>query len=356
VYSKYLKNYSSLDPESGINYSEVSTGYILPTGRIGAATSVQTANQLAEVEARLKEGAKTIEVQPIQPETFEAIPEDHFKEINRLAKISGAEITLHAPIIDPSGFTDRGWSENARAEAERHLLKAVRKGHVMNPDGNVPITIHSSSIPAAEWNSKLKPSEWETERKIKPKDMLVVVNRQSGEITGMKREKMYVPGKEKPEIMAPESRLETTNATEWERNLKEISDYKKEIEDSEEKIYLAKEKAKREKRGLYPHEQVLIERLKHRIGTYSPELRKRMNSLYSNAIEFGNEDTKRILKPLREEWKEGAKEMRKHPKEAGKIDHILHEKLYYGLQATRDTPPEIFQPVEKLRSFPNYLC
>ena len=99
-------------------YGEIFTGYRIPAGQLGATTSVQTANQIREVSNLLNQGIKAVEVSMIQPEVFEMIPDQHLKEINRLSKLTGTETSLHAPIIDPSGFTQQGWDEVYREEAE----------------------------------------------------------------------------------------------------------------------------------------------------------------------------------------------------------------------------------------------
>ena len=107
VYSYYkigMVNYSSIYPgatyllDPSYNY----IGYRIPIGDMGGTTSIQTANQLKEVSKLLNQGMKTTEVSVINPDVFEMMPKEHLKEINRLNKLTGAESTLHAPIIDPS--------------------------------------------------------------------------------------------------------------------------------------------------------------------------------------------------------------------------------------------------------------
>ncbi len=343
-------NYSSLDPYSKEGYGEIFTGYGLTAGNIGGATSIQTANQIAEVDARLREGMKVIEIQPIQQEVFEQIPKEHFKEINRMAKLANAKISMHAPITDPSGFTDKGWSEKSRVEAERHLLSAVKRAHDAAPEGNMPIVIHASAIPAAEWNADLKPTDEEKRLGIKPKEMLAIVNRQTGEITGAKREKMYVPGKKEPEIMYPEQRLRSSNASDWDAQLKGASDLKKELDDSMDKITVVISGAEKEKRDLTRQEEIFIGRMQNRIANYDPELRKRLNSMYSNAVEFGDKETKKTLSKVHDLWVEGAKKISQYDprsREGHMIRKQLYDGLFHGLQETRDSPPEVYQPVEK---------
>jgi hypothetical protein len=140
-------------------------GYRVPAGQLGGTTSVQTANQLREVSNLLNQGFKVTEVSVVQADVFEMMPEDHLKEIHRLNKLTGAESTLHAPVIDPSGFTDQGWSEDNREVAERQFKEFLKRSHDLNPKGNVPVTIHSSQIPGSELIPKEHPLVKEEERK-----------------------------------------------------------------------------------------------------------------------------------------------------------------------------------------------
>jgi len=214
----YVNSYGSVDPTQTADYGQLFTGYTLPFKRLGAPTSIQTANQIADVEARLKEGMSTIEMGALSPEVFDQIPKQQFKEMNQLAKLTNAEITVHGPIIDPSGFTDRGWSEQAREEAERHLLDVIKQSHVLNPKGNVPVTIHASSIPSEEWRTITGADK----KPLHIKDQMVVINQETGDITAMKREKYISPGMMGPIDRSPEDRLESVNHTEWQNHLVNI--------------------------------------------------------------------------------------------------------------------------------------
>ena len=120
---------SSLEPGTDTTY----IGKVA-AGKIGGTTSVQTANQVQEVTNLLNTGMKAVELSTIQPEIFDMIPSKHLKEVNRLTKLTGSEVTLHAPMIEPSGFTQQGWSEQNREEAERQLKEVVLRANELSPD------------------------------------------------------------------------------------------------------------------------------------------------------------------------------------------------------------------------------
>src|SRR3989338_7075165 len=105
----YHGGYSGLSP----SYGDFFTGYHVPSSHLGASTNPTTANQIQEINNLLNQGIVPIEVGAIQPEIFDQIPKQYFKEMGRMAKLTGAKISVHAPIsgFEPSGITREGWSE-----------------------------------------------------------------------------------------------------------------------------------------------------------------------------------------------------------------------------------------------------
>lgn len=314
AYGDYVGSYSSLDPREAESYKEVfrGQGYSLATGKIGATTSIQTANQIAEVEARLKEGMKTVEVSMINPQVLESIPKSHFKEIGQLAKLSGAEITMHAPIIDPSGFTQQGWSERNREEAEREFTEAIKKAHEMNEQGNIPVTIHASSIPANEWRKSLGKDY---------KDSIVVVNPETGELRGMPREERYSIGENKPRLRSPEERLNEANASHWGNTLIQIADIKRHgdaiLNDTVEKIESKK----------IPIENAGGELRK--VDMYYDEVGKMLASVYDNARKAANKETEKTLIKVSNEWKEQEEKIENLMRERKFDEALAHKRQLY---------------------------
>jgi len=212
--------YGSMDSTYGSAYSQTFTGYRLAAGRMGTTTDPRTANQLAEVAAKLSEGMKVVEAGSMTPQIFQSIPKEHFKEIERLAKLAGAEVTMHAPIqgIDPAGFNQQGvWDEAERLQAERSFNSVVDRAHEMNPKGNVPITIHASMLGAYEWASPEKA------------ESIVIVDKMTGKPTQMQREVRWEPTLEGPERKehTPEQMLKIHNGTAWSNQLSNLQVYKK---------------------------------------------------------------------------------------------------------------------------------
>jgi sugar phosphate isomerase/epimerase len=136
-----------LDPNFADEYSTgIAPGtYGFKTGQFGITTDPRTSAQLREVTSKLNTGAKVIEVEGLQVSELESIPKQHFKEINRLKKLVGADLTFHGPVIEPTGVSRQGWEEHQREQAERQMWSAVEKAHELEPKGNIVVTFHSSN-------------------------------------------------------------------------------------------------------------------------------------------------------------------------------------------------------------------
>ena len=146
----YQGGYSSLSP----SYGDLFTGYRVNASELGMALDPRTANQIQQVNNALNQGIVPIEVGVLDPQVFDQIPKQHFKEINRMAKLTGAKVSVHAPLIEPSGIDPeqrRPWDESYRELAERQLSDVVEKSIEIDDKGGMPITIHCSGIPGTEY-------------------------------------------------------------------------------------------------------------------------------------------------------------------------------------------------------------
>jgi len=216
--------------------------YYLSASRIGAPTSPQTANQIKEMGTRLNEGVKNIEIGSVSPEVFESIPEPHFKEMKRLGKLTGAETSIHGPGIDIAGLSQQGWSETQRLTAEKNVESVIDRGHELDPTGKAPITLHSGTIPIAEWKKEVSEESAEAlaeqsgiskeeARKALQKRAMGVVNQDTGQIQVLKHEERRYLGEKKPVIWTPERRLESLNRTEWDQEKLRLMSFEKNLDE-----------------------------------------------------------------------------------------------------------------------------
>ena len=214
----------SLEPK----YGNIMESYITSASHIGLATDPRTANQLREVSNKINPGGEVVEVSTVMTRVLEAIPDQHLEEIRRLSKLTGTEITMHGPAVEPSGYTTEGglsWSEASRQQAEAQILSAVERSHKLDAKGNIPVTFHPEYVlPEAEEKVKMKiEGKW----KEMPKSVLYVDAR-TGAVGQIKETEKYFPeyyeGKPVKEFK-PEAEIKKRNQETWDRTLNEVNFY-----------------------------------------------------------------------------------------------------------------------------------
>jgi len=203
----YQGGYSTLDPEKEGNF----TGYRMSAADIGITTDGRTANVLKTLSESISRGTKTVEVGSISPEVFESIPNQQLKEVNRLSKLTGVDISVHVPVVEPSGITQQGFTESSRKAVERQMNQFVERAHEMGPNGNIPVTFHSSAgLPGT------------TPEKGKEPEETIFVNRETGSFGKVPLKKREFPGEKEPSI---ENEIAKQNEESWLHSLRNISYY-----------------------------------------------------------------------------------------------------------------------------------
>ena len=213
------------DPTYGLSesYGESFLGVYprVSVAQIGIATDPRSANQLKAVSDKLNTGAKTIELSPVQPEVFESIPDQHLKEINRLKKLAGIDLTFHGPLVEPTGLTKRGWQETDREQAERQMWSAVKRAQVLEKDGNLVITFHSSNgLPEPETKS-INPKTGKEEIKN-----FWVIDERTGDLNAIPTNLNYFEGQDKSQESQRklmQNSLEKQNKDAWYRQLQHVN-------------------------------------------------------------------------------------------------------------------------------------
>jgi len=368
VYGSYLHHkYPSLDPDSHVGYNEVSTGYRVFTGNLGSVTSAQTAMQVAEVDSRLREGMKTVEMGVISPDVFETIPEEHFNEIRQLAKVSGAEVTMHAPLIDPTGFKEGNWlGEHARAQAERQLKHVVDMAAKASPGGNIPVTIHGAGV-------DVQAKEWGEVEGMKGPQMtsMTIVNQDSGQMTGVKGEWEHSLHTKKPEYHDPIRKMRAANSTSWHDMILKVQDMVKESDSFVQKaedthggmVNRAILAGKIKPSQLNQEQRRNLEEYHRLIGSadiYKGEAEMKIRNAYEAALKFPNKKAKKLvsgtLGEINKIWGGNAKKMEAIERKVGRgkewllrgervesENHLLKETLR---TLSELPPPDLFVPVE----------
>ncbi|RMD45427.1 hypothetical protein D6829_02335 [Candidatus Pacearchaeota archaeon] len=365
VESFYKGGYSSFEPEGYGNF----TGFKMTPkqfSKLGFPGHPARANQAAELASAARAGAKTFEVTFLSDETAQTAPVQMLKEIRALAKLTGIKPTFHGPLVDPAGFSQQGWTgEEGRAEAERKVVDALEKAHMIKPEGNIPVVFHAANgMPGVTY----RPGEGE-ERFVEKR--VPVVNADTGQVVTFVEEKeefspeRVAKGKTKVSV---DERIKEYNKIAWENNLNEVHNIH--LRALEELSYgvrgnlpkviesLSKEDVKEVDEIFGEKGGVSEVHLKHagRLNKHSREL---FRSTFEVAYRHSNPEQKKKLRNLALEW---SKEKEKLEKEIGSskneykkifLDIGLQDKYLNkffeitGGDSSGSKPPEIFQNVEK---------
>jgi len=195
-----------------------------PAAGIGLQTDPRTANILKVASEKLNTGATVVEITQLTPEIFESIPKEHFKELNRLRKLLGnnVELTLHAPIVEPTGLTKRGhWEPYEREQAEKQMIDAVQKAHDLNPQGNVVTTFHSSAIGMPEETRIWEEVEVEgKKKKVEVVKEAYVFDERTGELAPLPGKLSVFEGEKKFDV---QKKIDTLNRDHWYKTLQHIN-------------------------------------------------------------------------------------------------------------------------------------
>ena len=357
----YVGGYSSFNPDYG-NF----VGYRLPAEKLTSTTSTHVANQVNEVISRIREGTKAVEIQQIQPDVFEQIPKQQFEEIKALTKLTGVKASLHAPIIDPAGFGSRGeWEGDlGRKDAENRLFSVIEKSHEIDPEGNIPVVVHSSGgIPGAKWRPKEGTKPGEKER-FEEEEIGIINLDNPTQINVIRKEKKYLPGKEGLVVeRSPMEEVETINETEWDNKLSTLAFYEKHADDIMEgapevlRKYLDKAPTEDVIKKLSPEQQEALHKMQQ-ANIFLDNVRMHFNNAFNQAYKYGSEAQRAELKKLAEDYQ---KEIKKISEEGPKIGQplLIRKLLINSIQRLKEitTPkkegdknfraPQIYVPVEK---------
>lgn len=208
-----------------------SAPYRVLFSELSAPTDIRTANAIKDASDNLNTGIKNIEISAIDPRIIDSIPKEHFKELNRMAKLVGAELSLHGPMIEPTGITEHGWQKMNQEAAKRQMWSAIERSHDLNPKGNIPVTFHTTIIglPPAEFKVKEKVKEG-GEEVVKEVTKSVLLVDPNGNLTQIKEEPRYFPTAETKESeigklvpFDPEKEIERINEEVWLRQLENLN-------------------------------------------------------------------------------------------------------------------------------------
>ena len=198
---------------------------------IAYPTDPLTANQLKKVSDKISTGAQTIEVSGLgltgagPMKHLASIPRQHWKEMDRLRKLTGVDLTFHGPLVESTGFSRGDWSEDQRLEAEKQMKAAVELAQQMNSTSEekdkkgVVMTFHSNNgLPEVE--RKIMVDDGKGNRTEKTVQM-AVFNERSGQIGNLPTPKNdYLELKGEQEDITRS--LDKFNEDKWKRQIESV--------------------------------------------------------------------------------------------------------------------------------------
>ncbi len=275
------------------------TGYRTDAGSFSLTTDPRNANILQEFSSKLSSGVKNIELATVSPEIFDSIPDQYLKEVNRLSKLTGVEISMHAPVLEPSGIGQQGFTESNRQAVENQIWNAVKRSHKLNPKGNINVNFHSSAGIPGEISQK--------NEKI-PEEILIV-NEESSSFGKIPLKKRFWPG-EKTEIKNPKDRkiiiekeIRTINEDSWDKqkaNLAQNTRYGENI--IRESGISEIRRLEMEKRGEHLTEYNKINKNDFNMGkAMLDDSYRQIKGMFETVKRYGNENDLKILNNFAEE-------------------------------------------------------
>jgi len=351
-----------LEPDFEDEYSAgFAPDYSVYVGDFALTTDPRSANKIKEVSGKLNTGAKTIEIEGLSPDVLDSIPKQHFKELNRLKKITGADLTLHGPLVEPTGITQQGnWDPSLRQQAETKIWSAVERAHELEPEGNVIVTLHSSNgLP--EPRSRIK-----TEDGKVVDSSLAVIDERTGRFGVLPRTgKDYLTGEE----VSVDKELQRLNEENWSTNLSNVNISASRGRDVLESVGIDSVEPEKKNETLEIYKRYLKGRLRdedlEKLGPVGKDIKEKINRLsygdvfirdsysgfknlfnqaYDAAEKSGNKRDLEKLKRLRKEIMPAVEEYQKDPSNVVKLAHTIEE----GIRVLdRINPPQVFRPLEE---------
>lgn len=201
---------------------------MMKASEMGITINPMVADQLGELSRALNQGVVPVEVGTLDMKNFDTVPTEHWDEMRRKAELAGSRLTMHAPLIDPAGFSSGGggqarWDETNQKLAEMQLKDVFDKASQITSKKTgvaTPVTIHAGNYPGSTY--KIDPV---TGKKVI--EQLIAVNRDTGEIAPMKEEVKYYAGRGEGggvevAISTPEDQLKAINRTQWNDSLSKV--------------------------------------------------------------------------------------------------------------------------------------
>jgi len=378
----YQGGYSTLSP----SYGDVFSGYNVEAGSLGLTTDPRTANIMKDASTKLASGVKQIELALVSPEIFDSIPKQQLKEVHRLGKLTGVDMSVHGPVMDSAGMSQQGFSEVNREAAERRMIDVVERSNEVDPSGNINVTFHSAEgIPGTEW--EMTPDGRKAKR-------MIAVNRETGKMIPLEVETKYYPhmeefkpgvqekieqglitkeeirenrekyikqiALEKGKVYSAEENLRVANETEWDNAVSQVFFNKERADEilQQNQVQIAhvleglsKGTIREEDINKVPeYRQAMVHH--QAAANYLQDVHTTANALFSRAYKYGGEEDRKILEGISETYKKELEERKDALGESRAMQNLLNS-LKIKITPQMNVPIEKFAVEKSSQSFGN---
>ncbi|MEK6885478.1 MAG: TIM barrel protein [Nanoarchaeota archaeon] len=343
-------------------------GYINQASQLGTSVDARTANQVKEISEHLNSGIRVVEVAGHDAGVFESIPKDHLKELNRLAKLTNAELTFHGPMLDPTGITQQGWTKLNQDMAEKQMWSALERSHDLKPDGNINVTFHAATtgFPGSELIIRD-----EKTGEFKPRQV-ILIDPSSGKIGSIQEEEKYFPTKAGQKIgekipFVPKDEIDRLNELALSQKLSNISYYAhnaegtlKQGEQLNAEMGGVLKKYNKEKWEEFAKDESIPDVVKQQLLSMKKQHEGNLSygaimfkDAYRGLRELYDDVYKLAEAPEREKLNEFARSIAPDVERINEItkdpDKLkeFSEKIEQGLEVMRDIHPHMFMPIKE---------
>lgn len=305
----YQGGYSGLKP----NYGEFSAGYKSSASKLGVNVDPRTANILQSVSSSINPGQKNVELEWVTEELMDSIPKQHLKEVNRMAKLTGVDLSVHGPVVEASGMTKGGFSEANREAVERRIVDTLERAYEVNPE-NTNVVFHSSAFLPSPEIRKI-PEEERKKRKIKDREeveKMLIMDQETGKIDYIDktvRHDLMDPDYKKGREISAKEHVNIMNSTRWDDSLNGLVDPLEKANSildggvgamAMNTMKLMKEN-NLDTKDLTPQQLNVLNKYRH-AETMVSDVIKNVNGIFERAYKYGNEENKREIDKLQKSF------------------------------------------------------
>jgi hypothetical protein len=226
-----------------------------------------------------------------------------------------------------------GYSDSNRMAAERQMISAIERSHLVSPNGSIPVTFHSSA--SLSENIPIKGKEPEE---------TIIINKESGSMHRLPLVSRHFPGEEGNKNVKTE--LDKLNEEQWTDNLRQLeyrNDMGKEAIEKSLNTNLLAEAEKKAGKKIGPEEENAQFEFNRGV-TFLNSSYNNMKQLFEMAYANSSEIEKNKIKKYYKDIEDKAIRIKENPKDTTHNAIIMKDILKEGVETLKNiAPPRLFE-------------